>query len=130
MNIAPHVTDEMRYALIVWRRLKSNWIISLSEKFSILLVVLSLVLLVSQWNNLPPEVPLWYNKPWGGEQLADPRWLFILPAMSIAIYLLNSIVSVYLVSDYLIFTQMISLTTFITSFLSCITFIKILFLVR
>ncbi|HBC72372.1 MAG: hypothetical protein UX91_C0001G0079 [Candidatus Amesbacteria bacterium GW2011_GWB1_47_19] len=29
---------------------------------------------------IPPEVPLWYSRPWGGEQLAKPVWL-ILPIL-------------------------------------------------
>lgn len=33
-------------------------------------------------NKLPPEIPLWYSKPWGEEQLAKPGWLAIVPALS------------------------------------------------
>lgn len=32
-------------------------------------------------NRLPPQVPLWYSKPWGEMQLATPAWLLVIPTM-------------------------------------------------
>ncbi|TSC85277.1 MAG: hypothetical protein G01um101416_983 [Microgenomates group bacterium Gr01-1014_16] len=28
---------------------------------------------------LPPQVPLWYSRPWGEDQLAQPVFLWIIP---------------------------------------------------
>ncbi|KKU56845.1 hypothetical protein A3H89_05455 [Candidatus Amesbacteria bacterium RIFCSPLOWO2_02_FULL_48_11] len=27
------------------------------------------------WKEIPPEVPLWYSRPWGEEQLTSPKFL-------------------------------------------------------
>lgn len=124
------VLQEFKRAMSVWKTLKSNWVIALSEKFVFILVALPIVLLVWQWKHLPPLVPLWYDKAWGAEQLADPHWLFILPIASFIIYILNVVLSIYVVSEYLVFTQMASLSALLVSLLSAITLIKILFLVR
>ncbi|MBI2008514.1 hypothetical protein HYS82_02550 [Candidatus Amesbacteria bacterium] len=32
---------------------------------------------------LPPQVPLWYSRPWGEEQLASPAILWSIPAVII-----------------------------------------------
>lgn len=34
------------------------------------------------WKLLPPEVPLWYSRPWGQAQLAGPAWLLVLPTIT------------------------------------------------
>ncbi|OGD02883.1 hypothetical protein A3D85_02290 [Candidatus Amesbacteria bacterium RIFCSPHIGHO2_02_FULL_47_9] len=42
------------------------------------------VLLV--WGNgLPSQVPLWYSRPWGEEQLAEAGWLWIIPGITAVI---------------------------------------------
>lgn len=30
---------------------------------------------------LPPQVPLWYSRPWGEEQLASPVFLVLVPTI-------------------------------------------------
>jgi len=37
-------------------------------------------LLAVFWVKLPPLVPLWYSRPWGEEQLANPAFLWVIPA--------------------------------------------------
>jgi hypothetical protein len=44
-------------------------------------LVLTLGLLGIFWGSLPPSVPLWYERPWGQEQLAKPIFLLIIPAL-------------------------------------------------
>jgi hypothetical protein len=40
------------------------------------LVMLAIVML--GWGNkIPPQVPLFYSRPWGEDQLADKMWLWI-----------------------------------------------------
>jgi hypothetical protein len=130
MTLTHRTAYQIHNAFTVWKQLKSNWIVSLSEKFVFLLFLVSMALLLWQWKNLPPLVPLWYDKSWGTEQLADPHWLFILPFSSIIIFLINVIISVYLVSEYLVFTQMASLSSLLISILSAITLMKIIFLIH
>lgn len=113
----------------LWGEMKKNWLIQVVNKFVFLLVVASLSLIIWRWNKLPPMVPLWYSRPWGSDQLAQPIWLFILPLGSLALYFTNLLISMYLLSEYLIFTQVLFLTSFIVSFLSFITLVKIVFMI-
>lgn len=129
MKLTLRISQEYHHAFGVWKNLKKNWIVSISEKFVFLLLSISIVLLLWQWKHLPPLVPLWYDKPWGAEQLADPHWLFILPLSSLVVYIVNVVSSIYIISDYLVFIQIASLTSLLVSFLSCITLMKIIFLV-
>lgn len=109
--------------------LKSNWLISLSHKCIVGLFVVSIILLAWKWRSLPPMVPLWYSRPWGADQLAAPYWLLVLPLSSILLYGVNVAISTYVTAEYLIFTQMLFLSSLIVSLLSFFALIKILFLV-
>lgn len=112
-----------------WMNIKSNWLITLVNKLVIIFTLCSLALIIFRWGKLPPLVPLWYSRPWGTDQLAQPIWLFILPLGSLLLYFINLAVCVYFVAEYLIFSQVLFLSSFIITLLSLITLIKIIFLV-
>jgi hypothetical protein len=130
MNIFPHIPAETRrVASTTWNVIKKNWFISIVHKFVIALLILSIGLLIWRFPELPPRVPIWFSRPWGEDQLASPYWLFLLPASSIMWYGIDLLLGIYVTAEYLVFTQMLFLSSLIVSLLSFITLVKILFLV-
>lgn len=129
MNIRERISHHTHHVLVSWRELSKNWIIGLVNKFVLLTFIGSVVITLVRWPMLPPLVPLWYSRPWGADQLAHPLSLFILPLGSMFWYLTNTILAIFVTSQYLVFTQTLFLTSLVTSFLSFITLIKILFIV-
>ncbi len=121
-SLAKHLTT-------TWKTISKNWLIALVNKFVLAIFVLSLGVIIWRFRLLPPQVPLWYDKPWGNDQLAGPLWLFILPIGSLTIYVINTILSIYFSADLLIFSQTLSLASLTVSLLSFITLVKIIFLV-
>lgn len=111
------------------RMLQKNWVISLCTRSVFGLTVLSLVIFLARYSILPPEVPLWYSKPWGQEQLAHPLWLLVLPAGGLIWYLVDLTIATYITHEYLIFTQVLFLSSFLVSLLSTFSLVRILFLV-
>jgi hypothetical protein len=94
----------------------------------ILLINLLLILLILLIrNNLPPQVPLYYGRPFGAEQLADKYSLIIPPLFSMFVIFIN-IALIQLLKDnflrYVLFTM-----TIVTTCLSAITVLKIIFIV-
>lgn len=130
MNIVPHIPSETnRVASATWNGIKRNWFISIVHKFVVVLFILSVGLLIWRLPVLPPGVPVWFSRPWGEDRLASPYWLFLLPISSIVWYGIDLLISIYVTAEYLIFTQMLFLSSLIVSILSFITLIKIVFLV-
>ncbi|MCX6793811.1 MAG: hypothetical protein NTY06_01770 [Candidatus Gottesmanbacteria bacterium] len=129
MNIFPQLPNETRRVTTTWNVIKKNWLISVVHKFVIALFILSVGLLVWRFPVLPPQVPVWFSRPWGADQLASPYWLILLPVSSIFWYGIDLVIGIYVTTEYLIFTQMLFLSALIVSILSFITLIKILFLV-
>lgn len=62
-------------------------------RFAVATSAISIAILVASWTQLPPEVPLLYNNPWGQEQLVAPIWLWTLPTLSILINIIVYIIS-------------------------------------
>ncbi len=55
--------------------------------FSNLVMILTFLFRLSR---LPPQLPLFYSKPWGEDQLVDSWLIFILPVLMNSFYFLNN----------------------------------------
>jgi len=129
MNIIPRLPNETHRVAATWIVIRKNWLVGVVHKFVIALFILSVGLLLWRFPILPPEIPLWFSRPWGEDQLASPYWLILLPVSSMIWYAIDILMAIYVTTEYLIFTQMLFLSALIVSILSFITIIKILFLV-
>ena len=129
MSIFDSVRHHTHYIVHSWQILSGNWIIAFVNKFVVLFFLVSLVLIFWRWSLLPPKVPLWYSRPWGADQLAQPAFLFILPFGGLLWYSIDLLLATYVTRDYLVFTQTLFLSSFIINLLALVTLTKILFLV-
>ena len=59
--------------------------------FNIFFILATVVILALAYPHLPPQVPLFYSRPWGERQLAAPVFLAIFPFLSFLIFLLNTL---------------------------------------
>jgi len=58
-------------------------------KISLGLIVISWILIGIFYKNFPPEIPVFFSKPWGLEQLAEKWFLFVLAATLTITYAMN-----------------------------------------
>jgi hypothetical protein len=56
---------------------------------SLILIFLGWILIGVFYRNIPPEVPLFFSKPWGEDQLQDKWFLFVLMGSVTVAYILN-----------------------------------------
>lgn len=129
MKINEHFANNSKYVKAVLAGVNKNWVVSVCNKGTLLLIGASLVAIALRWNSLPREVPFWYARVWGEDRLAAPIWLILLPLGSFLWHILNSIVATFVTRDYLVFTQLLFITSLVVSLLSFITLTKILLLV-
>lgn len=64
--------------------------------FCMLSLLMQSLLILTSFSKLPPEIPLFYSKTWGGEMLAPKIYIWILPAITAVVYLLNTAIARFL----------------------------------
>lgn len=58
-----------------------------------LLITGNIVMIITfflKFNNLPPQLPLYYSRPWGETQLVDTWMIFLLPLLLNLLYITNN----------------------------------------
>ena len=108
--------------------LKDNLIIKTCQ-FFIISCFIFIAVLVWKWRIFPPELPLFYSLPRGSEQLGTPTELLILPALSIAVFILHFLIAVFLYNREKLAARLLIISAFVNSLTILLTFIKIVFLV-
>lgn len=98
-------------------------------KLSFILILVQALIIIFTLSFLPSQVPLFYSRPWGEEQLAHPLYLFILPLANLVIFILNSILLSFIGKKELLIRQILIICILLFNFLSLITLIQIIRLV-
>lgn len=80
------------------------------------------------WSRLPAEVPLFYSKPWGQQQLAQPIFL-VLPILLCYLLLFVNSVLAQILSDYSFIRKVLIYGATTASILASITIIRIILLI-
>lgn len=97
--------------------------------WNIVFILLQLGLLFLKFNDLPSSIPLYYSLPWGESQLASISALFLLPAFSVIIVLINSILALSLFSSIKLLARLLVIFSLIFSILTFIALFQIINLV-
>jgi len=107
----------------------TNQSIKKISQLAFVLWLSELLLIIFGWKFFPSEIPLFYSRPWGQEQLAKPLVLFILPGLGLIIFFLNSLISSLAPKEEHLMKQILAMTFLVFNFLSLITLIQIMRLV-
>lgn len=100
------------------------------KQTNLILITISVFFIIIKWSVLPPQIPLFYSRPWGQEQLAPKFFIFILPAVSFLVFLVNNLFAEFFLkrgSDFFVKASLIS--SFIVSLLCLISLVKIIILI-
>lgn len=108
------------------------WQQSFNSKFfrwNLFFIIIQLIILIWQFGNLPQQVPLYYSLPWGELQLVSTTTLFLIPTLSIVLFLINYLFAISYSQKNPLLSQLLIFTSLIISFFFLITLLKIIFLV-
>lgn len=94
---------------------------------SVVIIILGALLIGIQWQNLPPEVPLFFSRPWGEGQLTPTFYLFLPLGLSLVLLIVNSILVASFESIFL--KKVLIIGGLISAALAVITIVRIVFLI-
>ncbi|MDO8503711.1 MAG: hypothetical protein Q7S60_03395 [bacterium] len=103
--------------------------VSLSQPFRLGIgsVLITTLILAIFWVKLPAQVPLFYSRTTGGDQLTNPLFLLLPPILSGIFLLMNLVLTRFTESDFL--KRALVLGAVLSSILASITVIRIIFLI-
>jgi len=97
-------------------RISSDKLVLYVFIFSILSVLAQSEVILINWGQLPPEVPIFYSRPWGELMLASPRFLWILPVITAVFVFINYFIALFIIrSQYFLNRVLIVFSALIAS---------------
>lgn len=93
---------------------------------TVILILLMLVMVGLAWTFLPPQVPLFFSKPWGEGRLVATPFLLLLPGLSMAIGLLNLISSNFIQKENELLGKGLAVVAFLFAFMATVAMMQIL----
>jgi hypothetical protein len=109
--------------------LLSDTYILYASVFALLSNFFAFVFIFFQINKLPPQIPFFYSRPWGEEQLAPPVYLIFLPIISFLFYIINLIVSFRFSNKDILLSRILLIGSLVISVLSFIASFRIINLI-
>ena len=98
-------------------------------RFNLALIAFVFIFVAIFWTKLPPQLPLFYSKPWSQDQLAPKSWFLILPSICFLMVLFNlRLASLFLKKEALLAKILVWTATILVLLVST-TIIRILFIV-
>lgn len=98
-------------------------------KWLVLSNVAMILVFILRFNTLPPQIPLFYSRPAGEEQLADLWMIFILPFLLNFFYFFNQYVEQKFFSDNSLIRKIFYYFNIALMIIITFIFIRIIFLV-
>jgi len=108
---------------------EENRIFQLSLSFGVFFFLLSTGFLFIKFKSLPPQVPLFYTRPWGEERIPTKIWLWLIPTVSFFIILFNFLILPNFLKKEKFLINVLSLVSVVSLFLLFWALFQIIFLV-
>ncbi|MFC1789861.1 hypothetical protein ACFLZP_00030 [Patescibacteria group bacterium] len=96
---------------------------------TLLLIPLMAILILLNWTHLPPQIPLFFSRPWGESQLSSPSRLWLLPLLSTITLLLNLFLAIIPFKGEIFMRRILAITSTVTGSLYFWAIYKIISLV-
>lgn len=98
--------------------------------FSLFLILATAALITILRIQLPNELPLFYSRPWGKEQLAKRELLYLIPAIALFVLSIGYPISLFLLKKGDKFLSFVCLSfPFLFSLLGIVSVIRIILLI-
>ena len=106
------------YGVIAKESIRNDRLTLIIFFFCVFSVTAQAVLILGSWAKLPPQLPLYFSRPWGEGMLASPTGLWLLPIIALLTLVIDFFCAIFLVrgnkfleKTLVIFCFLVALTT-------------------
>lgn len=110
-------------------QLTTDSIMKLALRIGLITIGINLIMLAVFWTKIPPQVPLWYSRPYGENQLAASWILWLIPLTSLIINLTTIRLSGAVIEEDKFLAQMMTVVASLTTMMTLVTIIRMVSLV-
>lgn len=110
---------------LVWRDKVSGIALRLSLGLNIVLILI----IIAFFFRLPPQIPLFYSRPWGTSQLASSYFLIVIVALSLLVLIINTLLASAFYARERLISSVITWTACLVIFLITVTVSRVVFLI-
>lgn len=98
-------------------------------QISLFLLAAQILIIVSIWRFLPPEIPLFYSRPWGKDQLVNYPGIIVLPIIYLVVFFANAVVTQLATKEETLVKKMLGVASLTFGFLILISLVQIIRLI-
>ena len=92
-------------------------------------LIISIILMIFSYSNLPPLIPIFNSMPWGISRLYDTRIIIFSPLILVGIVVLNTTVGLSIYKNFTLLSRIISFNSLLFCLLATLAYLQILFLI-
>jgi len=100
-----------------------------TTQINLILLAAQALAIVLVWRFLPPEIPFFYSRPWGKDQLASYPSIVMLPLIGLIIFFTNLVIAQLAIKEDSLIRKMLVIASLVFSFLILISFVQIIRLI-
>jgi len=98
-------------------------------RWNLFFLFVQLIILFIKFNDLPPQLPLYYSQPWGSSQLANSMSIFLLPLFSFVVMIINNILATSFLKSVPLLSKLLVIISLIFTVYASITLYQIVTLI-
>lgn len=97
-----------------------------TTQLNLILLTAQIVIIASVWRFLPPEIPLFYSRPWGQDQLVFYPGIALLPTICLIVFLANTAIARAAAQEEILIKKTLNIASLTFVLLILITLIQII----
>jgi len=98
-------------------------------RWNILFIVVQIALIFFKYSELPPQIPLFYSRPWGDSQLAPLNYAYLLPVLSVGILIVNNFLAIFYLRSAELLSRLLTIISLIFSAFAALALLQVINLV-
>lgn len=93
---------------------------------SILFIIIQVSLIAFYWKRLPPEIPLFYSRPWGSSILAHMQFIWFIPSIAFFFVIVNYCIVIFFLQENKFLNRVLCVTSLLVGFTTFYGILRIL----
>lgn len=116
MSIVSTISQSISKVGLFWQERTNSRIF----RWNLLVIGIEFFYAWYKYGDLPPQIPLFYSRPWGEEQLAGSLNIFLLPIFSLVFLLINNLLAVFFLKSISLLSRLLVILSLIFSIFSLV----------